>query len=227
MATFSSPSSFPPLFCCDHHKPLGFPISYHFRHIQRRSHHHCSKTSIQLSPTTPLGVTRFRCFSSQGQQQPSEEKPRLEEDSEDFEFERLFSNLNRATLKREPGSVTSSVLLVAGTTVGAGILAIPAVTQEAGFLAAAITCILCWIYMVVTGLLVAEVNVKTMCELGSGGINGYENTWDYWSSDYLMGMCIPVFFYLRQHLLLWKVRLIGAVNGVLVSAIIISFAALV
>lgn len=60
---------------------------------------------------------------------------------------------------------------MAGTTVGAGILAIPAVTQESGFLASAVTCILCWIYMVVTGLLIAEVNVKTMCELGSGGVS--------------------------------------------------------
>ncbi|CAL9777374.1 unnamed protein product [Musa acuminata subsp. burmannicoides] len=64
------------------------------------------------------------------------------------EFERLFSNLNQATMKRVPsknpqmllsGSVTSGILLVAGTTVGAGILEIPAVTQEAGFLASAIT----------------------------------------------------------------------------------------
>ncbi|CAA0833523.1 Tryptophan/tyrosine permease [Striga hermonthica] len=88
-----------------------------------------------------------------------------------YEMERLFSNLNQATLKREPGSLSSAVFLVAGTTVGAGILAIPAVTQEAGFLASAVTCILCWIFMVVTGLLIAEVNVNTMCELGSGGVS--------------------------------------------------------
>ncbi|PKA61775.1 hypothetical protein AXF42_Ash008606 [Apostasia shenzhenica] len=87
------------------------------------------------------------------------------------EFERLFSNLNQASMKREPGSVSSAIFLVAGTTVGAGILAIPAVTQEAGFLASAVTCTLCWIYMVVTGLLIAEVNVNTMCELGSGGVS--------------------------------------------------------
>ncbi|XP_020108503.1 uncharacterized protein LOC109724183 [Ananas comosus] len=86
-------------------------------------------------------------------------------------LERLFSNLNQATMEHEPGSVTSAIFLVAGTTVGAGILAIPAVTQEAGFLASAVTCILCWIYMVVTGLLIAEVNVNTMCELGSGGVS--------------------------------------------------------
>ncbi|KAL0285304.1 UNVERIFIED_CONTAM: Tyrosine-specific transport protein [Sesamum calycinum] len=70
-----------------------------------------------------------------------------------------------------PGSLSSSIFLVAGTTVGAGILAIPAVTQEAGFLASAIICILCWIFMVVSGLLIAEVNVNTMCELGSGGVS--------------------------------------------------------
>lgn len=32
--------------------------------------------------------------------------------------------------------------------VGAGILAIPAVTQESGFLASAVTCTGCWLYMV-------------------------------------------------------------------------------
>ncbi|WVZ66983.1 hypothetical protein U9M48_016130 [Paspalum notatum var. saurae] len=85
--------------------------------------------------------------------------------------ERLFCNLNQATMKHEPGSLTSAIFLVAGTTVGAGILAIPAVTQEAGFLASAVTCIVCWLYMVVSGLLVAEVNVNTMCELGSGGVS--------------------------------------------------------
>ncbi|KAK1587074.1 hypothetical protein Q3G72_009247 [Acer saccharum] len=55
--------------------------------------------------------------------------------------------------------------------VGAGILAIPVVTQESGFLASAVACILCWIFMVVTGFLIAEVNVNTMCELGSGGVS--------------------------------------------------------
>ncbi|CAH1427228.1 unnamed protein product [Lactuca virosa] len=257
MAAFSSPSCFPPLSCSDNHKPLVFRISYH----QRRRHHHHTKTSILLPPSTPLGLIKFRCFSSQEQQQSSEQKPKLEEDDVEFEFERLFSNLNRATLKREPGSVTSSILLVAGTTVGAGILAIPAVTQEAGFLAAGITCILCWIYMVVTGLLIAEVNVKTMCELGSGGVSlvsmatrtlgtiGVQITcWSYIfihyallvayvarSSDILTNIlgipvweCASLFSILLGSICYFgSQRVIGAVNGVLVSGIIISFSALV
>lgn len=128
-------------------------------------------------------AVRLRCTA----RKPGGSRQTMEEDSElDFpsrvdlvpaqfqktsQYERLFSNLNEATLRREPGSMTGSVLLVAGTTIGAGILAIPAVTQEAGFLASAVTCLLCWLYMVVTGILVAEVNVNTMCELGSGGVS--------------------------------------------------------
>ena len=41
----------------------------------------------------------------------------------------LFCNLNPQTCQHEPGSVWGGALLVAGTTVGAGILALPAVTQ--------------------------------------------------------------------------------------------------
>eukprot|EP00898_Chlorokybus_atmophyticus_P007366 jgi/Chlat1/7630/Chrsp64S07164 len=84
---------------------------------------------------------------------------------------RLWSILNPVTLKHAPGSLLSSVLLVAGTTVGAGILALPAVTREPGFGPSAITCLSCWAYMVATGLLIAEVNVNTMCALGSGGVS--------------------------------------------------------
>ncbi|CAL1403451.1 unnamed protein product [Linum trigynum] len=102
---------------------------------------------------------------------PSFTKCRSQGKPEENEVERLFSNVNQVTLKREPGSLSSAIFLVAGTTVGAGILAIPAVTQDSGFLASAAACIVCWIFMVTTGLLVAEVNVNTMCELGSGGVS--------------------------------------------------------
>ncbi|XP_071726364.1 uncharacterized protein [Rutidosis leptorrhynchoides] len=250
MPIFSSTPCFPPLPSTHYHQnpsQLGFSIS-HLHH-----HHHYVNTSVRLKfpNTSALRLIKFRCFSSP--------EPKIEQN--DDEFERLFSNLNRVTLKREPGSVTSSVLLVAGTTVGAGILAIPAVTQEAGFLAAAITCILCWIYMVVTGLLIAEVNVKTMCELGSGGVSlvsmatrtlgtvGVQIAcWSYIfihyallvayvarSSDILTNIlgipvweCASLFSCLLGSLCYFgSQQVIGAVNGVLVSGIIIAFAVLV
>ncbi|PON59203.1 hypothetical protein PanWU01x14_161300 [Parasponia andersonii] len=96
-------------------------------------HHHLSinngLTKWAASTSTATHPPAFKCFS----QNPSQSESQLE-------FERLFSNLNQATLKREPGSLTSAIFLVAGTTV-------------------------------VTGLLIAEVNVNTMCELGSGGVS--------------------------------------------------------
>ncbi|KAG8079499.1 hypothetical protein GUJ93_ZPchr0007g4202 [Zizania palustris] len=133
--------------------------------------------------------------------------------------------------------------------VGAGILAIPAVTQEAGFLASAVTCILCWIYMVVTGLLVAEVNVNTMCELGSGGALGVRTaSFSYlfihyallvayvarsseimtnslgiplWESATLFSLAFGGLCYFGSQ------RVIGAVNGFLVISILASFTTLV
>ncbi|XP_073139260.1 uncharacterized protein [Henckelia pumila] len=112
----------------------------------------------------------LKCFPG-GQEKQHLAQESEAEDEQVSEFGRLFSNLNQTTLKREPGSLSSAIFLVAGTTVGAGILAIPAVTQDSGFLASAVTCVLCWIFMVVTGLLIAEVNVNTMRELGSGGVS--------------------------------------------------------
>ncbi|XP_034582382.1 uncharacterized protein [Setaria viridis] len=175
-----------------------------------------------------------RCLCSQyaDERQPPESPQQLE---------RLFSNLNQATMKHEPGSVTSAIFLVAGTTVGAGILAIPAVTQEAGFLASAVTCIFCWLYMVVTGLLVAEVNVNTMCEIGSGGVSllilfiytlctscrirgtlfRYHNKLIGWESATLFSLAFGGICYFGSQ------RLIGAVNGFLVIGILTSFTSLV
>lgn len=137
------------------------------------------QTTLQSSslylPSSMNRKNLHKCFSQQEQSQSIQEEKDDEEQEQEqlhaFQFERLFSNLNQATLKREPGSLSSAIFLVAGTTVGAGILAIPAVTQESGFLASTVTCILCWAFMVVTGLLVAEVNVNTMCDLGSGGVS--------------------------------------------------------
>ncbi|XP_057479647.1 uncharacterized protein LOC130766932 [Actinidia eriantha] len=231
-----------------------------FNHI-----HHDERRTSALSRRSMLIDGRlatkssFKCFS---QRQSIEQKPdKQPPPEEEFELERLFSNLNQATLKREPGSLTSAIFLVSGTTVGAGILAIPAVTQESGFLASAVTCILCWVFMVVTGLLIAEVNVNTMCELGSGGVSlvsmarrtigtaGVQIAcWSYifihyallvayvarssdimtsflgiplWESASLFSLLLGGVCYFGSQ------RFIGAVNGVLVLGIIVSFTALV
>jgi tyrosine-specific transport protein len=80
---------------------------------------------------------------------------------------RLFSNLG-PDKKHEPGSVLGAATLVAGTAVGAGILALPAVCAPAGFSASAVALTAAAGFSIFTGFLVAEVCVNTMCELGSG-----------------------------------------------------------
>ncbi|BBH02414.1 Tryptophan/tyrosine permease [Prunus dulcis] len=54
--------------------------------------------------------------------------------------------------------------------------------------------------MVVTGLLIAEVNVNTMCQLGSGGVSLVLMA-ALWLQ---MGKCNNIFFAVGRHMLLWK-----------------------
>lgn len=61
-------------------------------------------------------------------------------------------------LKR-PGSILTGSLLVAGTAIGAGMLALPFATGAAGFWPAIWISALCWLYMLFTGLLFLEVTL--------------------------------------------------------------------
>ena len=81
---------------------------------------------------------------------------------------RLFSNLG-PDLRHSPGSTAGAAALVAGTTVGAGILALPTVTAPAGFLPSTAGLVLAWAFSVASGLLLAETNLNTLCALGRGG----------------------------------------------------------
>lgn len=58
------------------------------------------------------------------------------------------------------------VFAVTGTTVGAGILALPYTTQEAGFVPSTAALAGVYVFSIVTGLLLAEANINLMCELG-------------------------------------------------------------
>ena len=98
---------------------------------------------------------------------------RMEKMEKSGDGERLWSNLNltKQPFRHEPGSLPGAIALVAGTTVGAGMLALPAVCQDSGFVPSTAALTGCWFYMISTGLLVLEVNLATMCELGSGGVS--------------------------------------------------------
>ncbi|MES2272690.1 MAG: aromatic amino acid transport family protein, partial [Chlamydiota bacterium] len=53
--------------------------------------------------------------------------------------------------------VFGGTLLVAGTSIGAGMLALPVVTASGGFLPALFVYFLCWLFMTCTGLLLLEI----------------------------------------------------------------------
>jgi len=68
---------------------------------------------------------------------------------------------------------------VAGTTIGAGVLAIPAVTEPAGFGAAAPALLGAWLFSVSSGLLLAEASLSFLCSTGRGGGSLLSLTRDY------------------------------------------------
>lgn len=57
------------------------------------------------------------------------------------------------------GSLLSAILLVSGTCIGAGMLALPLVTAHAGFFPAMAVNALCWLFMLATGLLFLEATL--------------------------------------------------------------------
>lgn len=56
------------------------------------------------------------------------------------------------------GNVLGGALLVAGTSIGGGMLALPVLTSLAGFLPSIAIYILCWLFMLSTGLLFLEIS---------------------------------------------------------------------
>ncbi len=67
--------------------------------------------------------------------------------------------LNIPQVKENEGSALSGILLVGGTSIGAGMLALPAVTGIAGFIPAMAVNTLCWLFMMATGLLFLEATL--------------------------------------------------------------------
>jgi tyrosine-specific transport protein len=60
-------------------------------------------------------------------------------------------------MKNQFSKIFSGSLLVAGTSIGAGMLALPVATANCGFIPAVCLYIVCWLFMALTGLLLLEV----------------------------------------------------------------------
>lgn len=106
---------------------------------------------------------------------------------------RLFSNIRydkntnsqagsryktRTRAVHESGSIIGAASLVAGTTIGAGILGLPTATAPIGFLPSVGGLLFAWVYMVISGLLIAELSINRIGEtgrLGLGLLDLYKN----------------------------------------------------
>ena len=102
------------------------------------------------------------------------------------EVSRLYSSLKYSTdeegkvkAEHNSGSVLGAAALVAGTTIGAGILALPTATAAAGFLPSSAALGIAWVYMTMSGLLIAELTINrigTSGRPGLGLLELYENS---------------------------------------------------
>ena len=66
---------------------------------------------------------------------------------------------DESTLTIRKGSVLGGILLLSGSCIGAGMLALPILTGFAGFLPTMVVFILCWLFMATTALLLLEANM--------------------------------------------------------------------
>lgn len=61
------------------------------------------------------------------------------------------------TIQKKTGTLFGGTLLVAGTTIGGGMLALPVLTSSGGFAPSLVIYLVCWLFMACTGLLFLEV----------------------------------------------------------------------
>jgi tyrosine-specific transport protein len=71
--------------------------------------------------------------------------------------------------KHNSGSVFGGASLVAGTMVGAGILALPSATAPVGFIPSTGAMGIGWLYMTMSGLLIAELSINRLGQSGKPG----------------------------------------------------------
>lgn len=61
-------------------------------------------------------------------------------------------------MNEKPGSMLGGIFLIAGSCIGAGMLALPVITGMAGFAPSSLMFLVAWAFMTTTGLLLVEVN---------------------------------------------------------------------
>ncbi len=82
----------------------------------------------------------------------------------------ITARVEKRVARHAAGSTLGAAALVAGTTVGAGILALPAATVSSGIIPSTVGLCFNWAYMTISGLLLAELSINRMAETGKPGL---------------------------------------------------------
>jgi len=145
------------------------------------------------------------------------------------EVPRMFSNISYKDMVEEDGklsklaihdsgSVISAAALVAGTTIGAGVLALPTATAPAGFLPSSAALIVAWFYMTISGLLIAELSINRMGETGKVGV-GLLDIYKTYLGDGLGKLGSGAYFFLHYAIMVAYLSQGGANIGAFLSSV--------
>ena len=91
------------------------------------------------------------------------------ENNDDINNTKGTTTKTKVIAKHNSGSVFGGASLVAGTMVGAGILALPSATASVGFIPSTGAMGIGWLYMAMSGLLIAELSINRLGQSGKPG----------------------------------------------------------
>lgn len=90
------------------------------------------------------------------------------------------------------GSVFGGALLVAATTIGGGMLALPVLTSPGGFIPSIFIYLACWLFMTFTGLLFLELSLHM--EEGANIVSMAEKTLGKWGKAFAWALYLFLFY---------------------------------
>ena len=104
-------------------------------------------------------------------------------------------------------STTGGTLLVAGTSIGAGMLGLPVICGPAGFFPSILVLVLAWAFMAATGLMFAELSIWFKQEVNI--LTMANKTLGYWGKLFAWGVYLFLFYSLLVAYLVGGANLLG------------------
>lgn len=156
------------LFCCLSNKPFvhSFPTLSSHNRVNRPPTRCYSYQNDSNQSTTASSFSSLTDASTLLSSNPTTDNRIIFPEYNTGQVPRLYSRLDAQRTARDPGNVFGAAALVAGTTIGAGILALPVTTATAGFIPSTIGLVGAYAVMTISGLLLAELTLNRLANTG-------------------------------------------------------------